>query len=426
MEEFNYKEMKELLSKTGHITNRHDKIDYETGKRFNIFEIVDINTDERKVCRVLRELLDPKGRHGQGSIYLEIFLKNCLRLDFSKTAILAAEVGYEDGANGRSIDITIRIDYYFIPMEVKINAADGENQCYDYFMYAKKLNINTDRETKVVYLTKYGEFPSEKSVERSVKEKLRETDVICISWGKNIINWLEKCLEVPGTYGKESICEILNQLINTIKHFTYQVEDDFMNEMTKLLKSPEDMRNVENILIASNKRKAEMTIRLFNAIEKSVNKEVVSFGNRDQDIRNYYTTNKNHWAKIQFLFKRIKHDTNILFVIELYYNDLVAGLLIAGERGHNGWTLSKEESRKFGLYQRNNNNWSNKFQPLLRSNSAGFRDHNDAFYNLFDEAFFDDYVKKCVMQVEQLWTQWENEIKECEEIFKQSNNEITD
>ena len=45
------------------------------GKEFNVFKVQGTLTDEVKICRLLRELLDPNGSHGQGYVFLELFLK---------------------------------------------------------------------------------------------------------------------------------------------------------------------------------------------------------------------------------------------------------------------------------------------------------------------------------------------------------------
>jgi hypothetical protein len=45
----------------------------KTGEKYNIFEITGIKDDEVKVCRVLADLMNPKGAHGQGSRYLRPF-----------------------------------------------------------------------------------------------------------------------------------------------------------------------------------------------------------------------------------------------------------------------------------------------------------------------------------------------------------------
>ena len=52
-----------------------DNIAKETGNNFNIFEITHISQKEVPMCRILTELLDPNGSHGQNKIYLILFFK---------------------------------------------------------------------------------------------------------------------------------------------------------------------------------------------------------------------------------------------------------------------------------------------------------------------------------------------------------------
>ena len=55
--------------------------------------------------------------------------------------------------NERRIDIVIQNSRFFIPIEVKIYAGEQEGQCYDYFQYV--------RNARLVYLTRFGDAPSE-------------------------------------------------------------------------------------------------------------------------------------------------------------------------------------------------------------------------------------------------------------------------
>lgn len=50
-------------------------------------------------------------------------------------AIVTAEYAIDDE---RRIDIVIEIGSYFLPIEVKIYAADQKSQCFDYYQYAKE------------------------------------------------------------------------------------------------------------------------------------------------------------------------------------------------------------------------------------------------------------------------------------------------
>lgn len=68
-----------LLSQISSISKAYDKISMKTGGRFNIFRILDIASNEVTICKVLYELLNPKGCHYQGTVYLELFLKQVLK-----------------------------------------------------------------------------------------------------------------------------------------------------------------------------------------------------------------------------------------------------------------------------------------------------------------------------------------------------------
>ena len=47
-------------------------------QEYNIFQVLECGAKEVLMCRMLADLLNPKGRHGKGSIYLEHFLKDVL------------------------------------------------------------------------------------------------------------------------------------------------------------------------------------------------------------------------------------------------------------------------------------------------------------------------------------------------------------
>ena len=61
---------------------------FRQGKEFNIFRVQRILNDEVKICRLIRELLDPRGSHGQGSVFLRLFLET---LGWAKIRQIAGE-----------------------------------------------------------------------------------------------------------------------------------------------------------------------------------------------------------------------------------------------------------------------------------------------------------------------------------------------
>ena len=107
---------------------------FKNGKKFNIFSIQRTASDELRVCRLLRELLDPNGSHGQGDVFLRKFFTVVLNSDFHglidqdyKTAKVVCE---ETIDNLRRIDIVIHIGRHLIPVEVKLYADDQNKQAH--------------------------------------------------------------------------------------------------------------------------------------------------------------------------------------------------------------------------------------------------------------------------------------------------------
>ena len=124
---------------------------------YNIFSVLSIETKEVLICRVIGDFLNPRGKHGENSKFLSLFLKEipelqhiaCEQLD---QAIVTTEYVIDEN---RRIDIVIEIGGYFVPVEVKIFAGEQKAQCLDYYQFARQ----RDQTAKVVYLTRFGTMP---------------------------------------------------------------------------------------------------------------------------------------------------------------------------------------------------------------------------------------------------------------------------
>lgn len=222
----------------------------DTGNDFNIFEIIGISTREVYMCKVLAELLSPKGCHHQGTKYLglfcERFLPENIKREIKKDAVLIITEDLtknldEIGKEFRRIDIVIDEENgHYIPIEVKINAIEQQEQCSDYLQSARKIyekrHKNKD-EAIICYLTKTGEMPISISSED-------EKNVICISW-KQIIDWLNECICQIDTIRKIPITEIIMQYKTTIEKFLKEGDSTMDNEnIIKLI--TKDRKNFES------------------------------------------------------------------------------------------------------------------------------------------------------------------------------------
>lgn len=168
----------------------------KAGHKFNLFALFHAAGSETKVCLVLRELLDPRGSHGQGSIYLELFFQKvlnqhmpsgevCIRQEFRIKA------DHPTSKEDRRIDLVIQAKNCFIAIEVKIYAGDQQSQCYDYFREVQQHK----GQHQLYYLTLYGSRPSTDSLktDKPGKDLLGQTEIY------------------SGTHVKTKIDKILNE-----------------------------------------------------------------------------------------------------------------------------------------------------------------------------------------------------------------------
>lgn len=172
-------------------------------KQFNIFEVAKIWKSEEIHTSIIAELMNPHSEyHDQGQDFLDLFLQTIgLSKDNFIDATVATEVRTMDN---RRIDLVISSNTHYVPVEVKIWAKDQQNQLQSYYVFAK----NSGKEVPfIVYLT-----PTER--EPSVDSKGGGIDLKCITFEKQILPWLEQCMDCNP---KQDVLEILRQLHHNIK-----------------------------------------------------------------------------------------------------------------------------------------------------------------------------------------------------------------
>jgi hypothetical protein len=95
---------------------------------FNLMEL--IATKEENISRVIAKLLDPRGGHGQGSVFLQKFLERIFPQRETFRNLETSKVLTEYTIpNGRRIDILVVLpDGFSIGIENRPRAGDQENQ----------------------------------------------------------------------------------------------------------------------------------------------------------------------------------------------------------------------------------------------------------------------------------------------------------
>jgi hypothetical protein len=250
-----------LFQETKSILERQKKLQKKNGENFNIFSILKMESKENGThSAFLGELLNPKGSHLLGNVFLNHFLEVIGAKDKLNSAtarlVLEKHVGTRDDVNktGGRIDIYLSdTDGKSISIENKIYAGDQYAQVERYVNHNKADNT-------VYYLTLKGEDASEGSRGKYEADK----DYYRISYKSTIINWLEKC--VPDASEQPMLRESINQYILLTKKLTHQLSNHTMAKEVEsmIMEKYEESKDIEG-----NVWKVELnaTKRLLNEIK---------------------------------------------------------------------------------------------------------------------------------------------------------------
>jgi len=179
-----------------------------TGQKYNIFKAAGICENERIICRIIADLLNPEGDHYKGCAFLNLFIEVINEKLIEPLAVNTenTRVYTEYGTDlNRRIDIVIEDENVFIPIEVKVNARDQENQISHYAGFSRKKNKKNY--IPVFYLT----------IDRNDPENAKKDEYIPISFKNEILKWLNKCVKINDVEYAKPVFEILKQFTGSIK-----------------------------------------------------------------------------------------------------------------------------------------------------------------------------------------------------------------
>ncbi|MEG2321334.1 MAG: PD-(D/E)XK nuclease family protein [Bacteroidales bacterium] len=211
------KDVEHFLELVHSICKQRDAIIDEKGYGFNVFSIMKMTSDEVKLhSSIIAELLNPNGSHKMGDFFLKKFTgKFVSKLSLNLLAVNVEVEKYigeisPDKEKGGRIDILITDKENTIIIENKIHATDQEKQLVRYHNYKEKPYI--------IYLTLNGHTPSDDSC-----GNLKDGDHFhCLSYEKDIIQWLEECVMDVDINLKPILYHTVIQYINTLKTLTNQ------------------------------------------------------------------------------------------------------------------------------------------------------------------------------------------------------------
>lgn len=269
------KKKENLLKKVGELVQKAKELSILKGENFNIFQIFEMERDENRMhSRFIETLLNPKGCHDRGNVFLKLFLKTISKEKYFEIlekvntkvehSIGKVDISKGEESTGGRIDIYLWDGKKSISIENKIDALDQPKQIIRYYNHNKKNN-------EVYYLTKKGGEPSDKdsygSLKSNLNKDIEKPDFYCISYSETILEWLKKCQKETSDY--PIIRESIKQYIITIKRITGQLINQKMGkDITALVKN-----NYESAIEISNKiesAKIEITDEFLNRLKDTL------------------------------------------------------------------------------------------------------------------------------------------------------------
>jgi hypothetical protein len=227
----------ELADRIDLVQRYESRISRFEAPRFNVFDYIE--PDENKATEILADLLDPTGRHGQGSVFLISFLS---RIGFERPAKRAIESAFvrtehPTGWN-RRIALTVTMEECILALENKIDAGEQPKQVADYIDF---LRSDYGENWFFVFLTPSGRNPLE--CDPGTWKAEREAQRVRPFSYSEMSAWLRSCIAVVSSERVRTFIQDMASWSeglfggNVATELTKQIVLDFMHKNPKYLKT---------------------------------------------------------------------------------------------------------------------------------------------------------------------------------------------
>lgn len=230
------------------------------GEKYNLFKVIHMTSNETSVhSAFIADLLNPKGLHGQGNLFLDSFLSVIKNYNYNFITDgchveIEKYIGDKSDSTGGRLDIILtNRQGQAIIIENKIYAEDQQAQMLRYYNYAEKTHRN---KYILLYLSLDGLVHD---TEKTTQNKICEgKHFYTISYKNEIIKWLEDCVSKSNhipivSYG-------ITHYLNLVKKITnMDINDSHKTELCNVILSNTDyVRNILNYESALKKAKDEL------------------------------------------------------------------------------------------------------------------------------------------------------------------------
>ena len=233
MAEQNYRQRLEMFS-----SNLREKLKiYRIEKRrWDPFLSTDFNVvsefirpNENRLSDIIACLLDANGSHGQGSKFLDAFLR-CL-FDPDRVAELSGkqrQVKREDPTHynenqSRRIDITVDFEGFGIGIENKPWAREQEYQLKDYYDHLKEKYKQPEKKFCLIYITPDRTHPTTICHPETL---IQNGELYCLSYRSDMLEWLEECWQLCESDRFRWFLRDLRDYIRDPSHDLFTIEEN--------------------------------------------------------------------------------------------------------------------------------------------------------------------------------------------------------
>lgn len=403
-----------LLSRASAIVEELNAAKANSDETFNIFNITGFASDEVKVCRMLAEILSPDGKHKRGVSFLGSFINNVLGLDLEAQELDEAWVYTECHTDQeRRIDIVIETAKRFIPIEVKLYAVDQQGQCKHYYDFAN--SMGKPIKSLVYYLTIDGHLPQGDGCNGLTPKKNVDgyEELVALSFKKDICTWLEDIITKPEVVSSKVLSTNIGQFKNFLEEITGNMSREEKKRYSEVI--AESSKTFEAACaIAENieTAKENMLLKLFDALDNAM-KTFAMEGDRltnefdykyneCEAIKKFYQKNKTYPA-LTYRYKTIDDSKEVWLRIEVDHRLFFGFVLSENNENPGKLVLSDDEIKKLmnmdRLYK---DGWWFYWEYLSSDDedkSPNFVTPNDVLIKLFDQEYFDKFVRDCIHQI---------------------------
>ncbi|MDD2819860.1 MAG: PD-(D/E)XK nuclease family protein [Flavobacterium sp.] len=392
----NINTLKNLLQDVAIIQKKYDEHPDKNGEKFNVFSVMAMEHSEVNThSAIIGELLNPNGSHRQGSVFLQLFVKeikdtfgsNIDLVDFNTLVndkicekTISLEIDWKNVSGGR-IDLIVEDHEKILIIENKLYAIDQPLQLIRYNNYAK----TKKKVYNILYLTLFGKklkeeekgldeimgynhnYTDKNKYDELVKKNGNNLNIhhclyYPISFETHIKNWVEKCLQEPEL--KPLLKATLEQYLALIKKITFQTMSEEMKKeiVDSILMEPIKSENVisKNEIFdkSKNVRSAFAIVESIENLKKQLYYEIIDKLKKKiglEEINGFEyievddINDDPEYCGLYFNFGGFKKNTIGLFFGNKNYNSFSENVFFGFRKREGLEDMAKKFQNKFGF-----------------------------------------------------------------------------